>query len=106
VDVPCHMSSNDVDCQTIVNKILKCGHYAQVPCFTSQLQASLIVCMEMCSRILKCGHRCKLRCGEFCSEYTECQDDVFAVSEACGHLIMRKCFEETDGLKFANVINL
>lgn len=123
VQVPCHMSPENVvcsgnclktlecghectklcheacgPCPTLVEKkIRECGHYIQVPCYDSHSELNRAQCYNMCTLILKCGHQCKQPCKNiYCDLFNPCEESVPAVG-TCGHVIARQCYEEKTG---------
>ena len=85
-------------CPTLVEKkIRECGHYIQVPCYSSHSEFNRAHCYNMCTLILKCGHQCKQPCKNiYCDLFNPCEEYVPAVG-TCGHVIARQCSEEKIG---------
>ncbi|XP_062822871.1 NFX1-type zinc finger-containing protein 1 [Anolis carolinensis] len=68
------------ECQVKVPKTLPgCGHLQQVPCATPAEEFS---CQEPCSRDLSCGHKCRMTCGQVCTQ--RCPEKV-QITLKCGH---------------------
>ena len=58
---PCHEACGD--CMEPVEHKLPCGHTIIVPCFTD---VSTVECNSICNKSLPCGHLCTQKCGLPC----------------------------------------
>lgn len=80
----------NVKCETVVTKLLPCGHEKEMPCFG---RAEEVSCNFPCERVLSCGHPCRGRCSDDCSMFA-CAETV-EKSLACGyHRLKCLCSED------------
>ncbi|KAJ3266261.1 hypothetical protein HDU77_001750 [Chytriomyces hyalinus] len=64
--VPCHVavSTEKLEahvCVKLVDKVLRCGHTAPVPCHMS---IDIVRCKKQCNELLSCEHPCGSTCGK------------------------------------------
>lgn len=80
----------NVKCETVVTKLLPCGHEKEMPCF---VRAEEVSCNFPCERVLSCEHPCRGRCSDDCSMFA-CAETV-EKSLACGyHRLKCLCSED------------
>ena len=85
---PCKLKCyQECICTTEVERTLKCGHTATLPCSEDPNHH---ICTAPCPKKLRCGHNCSSTCGERCSSLS-CEEKVKTKSIICGHEIETTC---------------
>ena len=85
---PCKLKCyQECICTTEVERTLKCGHTATLPCSEDPNHH---ICTAPCPKKLRCGHNCSSTCGERCS-LLSCEEKVKRKSIICGHEIETTC---------------
>ncbi|KAG4072805.1 hypothetical protein HA402_009628 [Bradysia odoriphaga] len=88
VSGPCHtLSTNEARCKIKTQKVLSCGHLAQVSC---ELAKTKIKCDSKVDETLKCGHVRRVLCSESGRKATKC-GTLVQKKMKCGHTISVAC---------------
>ncbi|XP_062608634.1 NFX1-type zinc finger-containing protein 1-like [Saccostrea cucullata] len=85
IEIPCHETLDNYNCEEIVKRELICGHTASVQC---HLGLSRSNCVELTEKTWPCGHSSIVKCAYF--NDAECTNNVLRMLK-CGHENWMEC---------------
>ena len=88
IEAPCYLKSEEIECPTACNEVLKCGHCCEGTCGSCHQGRLHVRCQQKCDRQLVCGHICTFPCT------AECPPCLYQCKNYCKHSkCPKKCYE-------------
>ena len=85
----CSSDNNHRECEEMVDRVLKCGHFIQIQCCRNNSEVN---CSADCNKDLICGHKCKGTCSS-CKQgrlHIQCLEKCNR-KLICGHPCRHQC---------------